>query len=236
MRPSGRQIDEMRSVSIETGVTKHAEGSCLIKMGDTHVLCTATLEDRVPPFIKGSGLGWVTAEYGMLPRSTSSRMRREAAAGKQGGRTVEIQRLIGRSLRAGVDRVALGERQITVDCDVIQADGGTRCASITGGWVALRLAVNKLMKAGDVTSDPLVKPVSAISCGIYAGQPVLDLDYPEDSVAGVDGNFIMTGDRLIEVQMSAEGATFSRDEMNRLMDLADKGVADLAKLQIEATS
>ncbi|WP_368185562.1 ribonuclease PH [Aestuariibius sp. HNIBRBA575] len=236
MRPSRRQIDEMRSVSIETGVTKHAEGSCLIKMGDTHVLCTATLEDRVPPFIKGSGLGWVTAEYGMLPRSTSSRMRREAAAGKQGGRTVEIQRLIGRSLRAGVDRVALGERQITVDCDVIQADGGTRCASITGGWVALRLAVNKLMKAGDVTSDPLVKPVSAISCGIYAGQPVLDLDYPEDSVAGVDGNFIMTGDRLIEVQMSAEGATFSRDEMNRLMDLANKGVAELAKLQIEATS
>eukprot|EP00903_Cladosiphon_okamuranus_P020203 g18543.t1 len=162
-------------------------------MGDTHVLCTATIEDRVPPFIKGSGLGWVTAEYGMLPRATNTRMRREAASGKQGGRTVEIQRLIGRALRAGVDRVALGERQITVDCDVLQADGGTRCASITGGWVALRLAVNKLMKAGDVTMDPLVDPVSAISCGIYAGQPVLDLDYPEDSEAGVDGNFIMTG-------------------------------------------
>jgi ribonuclease PH len=235
MRPSGRQIDEMRAVSIETNVTKHAEGSCLIKMGDTHVLCTATLEDRVPPFVKGSGLGWVTAEYGMLPRSTSSRMRREAAAGKQGGRTVEIQRLIGRALRAGVDRVALGERQITVDCDVIQADGGTRCASITGGWVALRLAVNKLMKAGDVTSDPLIAPVSAVSCGIYAGQPVLDLDYPEDSVAGVDGNFVACGDRMIEVQMSAEGATFSRDEMNKLLDLADKGIAELAALQLDAT-
>jgi ribonuclease PH len=153
MRPSGRELDEMRAVSIETNVTKHAEGSCMIKMGDTHVLCTATVENHVPPFIKGSGLGWVTAEYGMLPRSTTSRMRREATAGKQGGRTVEIQRLIGRSLRAGVDRVAMGERQITVDCDVIQADGGTRCASITGGWVALKLAVNKLIKAGDIVSD-----------------------------------------------------------------------------------
>jgi ribonuclease PH len=225
----------MRAVSIETGVLKHAEGSCLIKMGDTHVLCTATIEDRVPPFVKGSGLGWVTAEYGMLPRSTNSRMRREAAMGKQGGRTVEIQRLIGRALRAGVDRVALGERQITVDCDVIQADGGTRCASITGGWVALRLAVGKLMKAGDVISDPMVDPVAAISCGIYAGQPVLDLDYPEDSAAGVDGNFIMTGTgRLIEVQMSAEGATYSRDQMNALLDLAEKGVGDLVTKQREA--
>ena len=236
MRPSGRDLSEMRPVSIETGVTKHAEGSCLIKMGDTHVLCTATLEDRVPPFIKGTGLGWVTAEYGMLPRSTTSRMRREATAGKQGGRTVEIQRLIGRSLRAGVDSVALGERQITVDCDVIQADGGTRCASITGGWVALRLAVNRLMKAGDVISDPLVEPVAAVSCGIYAGQPVLDLDYPEDSEAGVDGNFVMLGNgRLIEVQMSAEGSTFSRDEMTRLMDLADKGLAELVAAQKAAT-
>lgn len=204
----------------------------MIRMGDTHVLCTATIEDRVPPFIKGSGLGWVTAEYGMLPRSTTSRMRREAAAGKQGGRTVEIQRLIGRSLRAGVDRVALGERQITVDCDVIQADGGTRCASITGGWVALRLAVNKLMKAGIVKADPLIEPVAAVSCGIYAGQPVLDLDYPEDSEAGVDGNFIMLeSGRLIEVQMSAEGATYSRDQMNQLMDLAEKGIAELAATQ-----
>jgi len=226
----------MRSVSIETGVLKHAEGSCLIKMGDTHVLCSATIEDRVPPFVKGSGLGWVTAEYGMLPRSTGSRMRREATVGKQGGRTVEIQRLIGRSLRAGVDRVALGERQITVDCDVIQADGGTRCASITGGWVALRLAVAKLMKAGEVISDPMVDPVAAVSCGIYAGQSVLDLDYPEDSEAGVDGNFIMTASKqLIEVQMSAEGATYSRDQMNALLDLAQKGVGELVAKQREAT-
>jgi len=209
----------------------------MIRMGDTHVLCTASLEDRVPPFIKGSGLGWVTAEYGMLPRSTSSRMRREATAGKQGGRTVEIQRLIGRSLRAGVDRVALGERQITVDCDVIQADGGTRCASITGGWIALRLAVNQLLKLGDIISDPLVDPVAAVSCGIYAGQPVLDLDYPEDSEAGVDGNFIMTGSgQLIEVQMSAEGATYSREQMNQLMDLAEKGVGELVSAQKAAVN
>jgi len=227
----------MRTVSIETGFTKHAEGSALIKMGDTHVLCTATIEDRVPPFIKGSGLGWVTAEYGMLPRATNTRMRREAASGKQGGRTVEIQRLIGRSLRAGVDRVALGERQITIDCDVLQADGGTRCASITGGWIALKLAVNALMKAGDVISDPLVDPVAAISCGIYAGQPVLDLDYPEDSEAGVDGNFIMTASgRLIEVQMSAEGSTFSRDQMDHLLNLAEKGVGELAAAQRAATA
>ena len=235
MRPSGRELSEMRSVSIETGFTKHAEGSALIKMGDTHVLCTATIEERVPPFIKGSGLGWVTAEYGMLPRATNTRMRREAASGKQGGRTVEIQRLIGRALRAGVDRSALGERQITIDCDVLQADGGTRCASITGGWVALRLAVDKLIKTGDVVSNPLVSPVSAVSCGIYAGQPVLDLDYPEDSEAGVDGNFIMMGDgQLIEIQMSAEGSTFSRDQMNSLMDLAEKGVGELAAAQLAA--
>ncbi|MEL6806237.1 MAG: ribonuclease PH [Pseudomonadota bacterium] len=235
MRPSGRELNEMRAVSIETGFTKHAEGSALIKMGDTHVLCTATVEERVPPFIKGSGLGWVTAEYGMLPRATNTRMRREAASGKQGGRTVEIQRLIGRALRAGVDRVALGERQITIDCDVLQADGGTRCASITGGWVALRLAVDKLMKAGDVISNPLISPVAAVSCGIYAGQPVLDLDYPEDSEAGVDGNFIMMGDgQLIEIQMSAEGSTFTRDQMNSLMDLAEKGVGELAAAQLAA--
>lgn len=236
MRPSGRKLSEMRPVSIETGFTKHAEGSALIKMGDTHVLCTATIEDRVPSFIKGSGLGWVTAEYGMLPRATNTRMRREAASGKQGGRTVEIQRLIGRSLRAGVDRVAMGERQITVDCDVLQADGGTRCASITGGWVALRLAVQKLMKAGDLVTNPLISPVAAISCGIYAGQPVLDLDYPEDSEAGVDGNFILLGNgQLIEIQMSAEGSTFSRDQMNTLMDLAEKGVSELAAAQMAAT-
>lgn len=237
MRPSGRSLDQMRDVSIETNVTKHAEGSCMIRCGDTHVLCTATLEERVPPFMRNSGQGWVTAEYGMLPRSTSSRMRREATSGKQGGRTVEIQRLIGRSLRAGVDRVALGERQITVDCDVIQADGGTRCASITGGWVALRLAVNKLLKAGDITSDPLISNVAAVSCGIYAGQPVLDLDYPEDSEAGVDGNFIMLANgQMIETQMSAEGATYSRAQMNELLDLAEKGVSELVAAQNAAVA
>jgi len=207
----------------------------MIKIGDTHVLCTATLEERVPPFLRNSGQGWVTAEYGMLPRATNTRMRREAAAGKQGGRTVEIQRLIGRSLRAGVDRQALGERQITVDCDVIQADGGTRCAAITGGWVALRIAVNKLLKAGDIVTDPLMAPVAAVSCGVYGGQPVLDLDYPEDSEAGVDGNFVMTGSgQLIEVQMSAEGATFTHAQMGQLMELADKGVKELVAAQLAA--
>ena len=232
MRPSGRKLDEMRVVSIETGVTKHAEGSCLIRCGDTHVLCTATIEDKAPPFLKGTGLGWVTAEYGMLPRATNTRNRREAAAGKQSGRTQEIQRLIGRALRAGVDRAALGERQIVVDCDVIQADGGTRCASITGGWVALRLAVNKLLKAGMITSDPLVDHIAAVSCGIYAGQPIVDLDYAEDSEAGTDGNFILTGrGRLVEVQMSAEGATFSRDEMSKLLDLSETGIAALVAAQ-----
>ncbi|MEM9854541.1 MAG: ribonuclease PH [Pseudomonadota bacterium] len=231
MRPSGRQTNELRAVEIEIGTSKHAEGSCLIKMGDTHVLCTASLEERVPPFLKGSGLGWVTAEYGMLPRATHSRMRREAKNG-QSGRTQEIQRLIGRSLRAGVDRVALGERQISLDCDVLQADGGTRCASITGAWVALKLAVQKLMKAGDVLSDPLVDPVAAVSCGIYAGQPVLDLDYEEDSEAGVDGNFVITGSgKLVEVQMSAEGATFSRAQMDDLLDLATQGVNRLVEAQ-----
>ena len=233
MRPSGRKIDQMRDVSIETSVTRHAEGSCLIRMGDTHVLCTATIDERVPSFLKNSGLGWVTAEYGMLPRATHTRMRREAKNG-QSGRTQEIQRLIGRSLRAGVDRVALGERQITVDCDVIQADGGTRCASITGGWVALKLAVNQLMKTGIVISDPLVDPVAAISCGIYAGQEILDLDYPEDSEAGVDGNFIMTAGKLVEVQMSAEGATFGRGQMDKLLDLAETGITELNRVQMDA--
>lgn len=235
MRPSGRKTDQMRPISIETGVSRHAEGSCLIRVGDTHVLCTATIDERVPPFMKNTGLGWVTAEYGMLPRATNTRMKREAKDG-QSGRTQEIQRLIGRSLRAGVDRVALGERQIVVDCDVIQADGGTRCASITGGWVALRLAVNKLMKAGLVLSNPLIDPVAAVSCGIYAGQPVLDLDYPEDSEAGVDGNFVLTGGRLIEVQMAAEGATFTRDQMSKLLDLAEKGVTELAAAQLAAVA
>ena len=231
MRPSGRDLNEMRPIVIETGVTRHAEGSCLIKCGDTHVLCTATLEERVPPFLKNTGLGWVTAEYGMLPRATNTRMRREAKNG-QSGRTQEIQRLIGRALRAGVDRVALGERQITIDCDVIQADGGTRCASITGGWVALSLAVQKLMKAGDVITNPLTDNIAAVSCGIYAGQPVLDLDYPEDSEAGVDGNFVLTGrGRLVEIQMSAEGSTYSRAQMNELLDLSEKGVAELVAAQ-----
>ncbi len=237
MRPSGRTLNEMRSISIETGVTKHAEGSCLIKMGDTHVLCTATIEDRAPSFLKGTGLGWVTAEYGMLPRATNSRNRREAAAGKQSGRTQEIQRLIGRALRAGVDRSALGERQIVIDCDVIQADGGTRCASITGGWVALRIAVNKLLKSGMIVSDPLIDHVAAVSCGIYAGQAICDLDYAEDSEAGTDGNFILTGSgKLIEVQMSAEGATFSRAQMNELLDLAEGGIAALVAAQKAATA
>ena len=237
MRPSGRKLDELRSITIETNITKHAEGSCLIKIGDTHVLCTATVEDRVPPFVKGSGLGWVTAEYGMLPRSTGSRMRREASSGKQGGRTIEIQRLIGRSLRAGVDRVALGERQITVDCDVIQADGGTRCASITGGWVALKLAVNKLLREGVLLSDPLISPIAAISCGIYAGQTIADLDYAEDSEAGVDGNFIMMGSgSMIETQISAEGSTYSRNQLDELMDLAVKGISELAAAQEKATA
>ena len=221
----------MREISIETGVTRHAEGSCLIKCGDTHVLCAASIEERVPPWMKNTGLGWVTAEYGMLPRATHTRGRREAKNG-QSGRTQEIQRLIGRSLRACVDRPALGERQITIDCDVIQADGGTRCAAITGGWVALRLAVNTLMKAGLVTTNPLLDHVAAVSCGIYAGQPVLDLDYPEDSEAGVDGNFVqMGGGKLVEVQMSAEGATFTREQMGTLLDLAAKGVGELVAAQ-----
>lgn len=235
MRPSRRELNEMRAVTIETGVNRHAEGSCLIRVGDTHVLCTASLEERTPPFLKGSGLGWVTAEYGMLPRATNTRSRREAATGKQGGRTVEIQRLIGRSLRACVDRSALGERQITIDCDVLQADGGTRCAAITGGWVALRQAVNRLMVAGLVNGDPITNHVSAVSCGIYAGQPVLDLDYAEDSEAGVDGNFVFLGhDRLIEVQMSAEGATFSREQMDALLDLAQRGSDALVQAQTAA--
>lgn len=232
MRPSGRKLEEMRAVVIETGVMKHAEGSCLIKMGETHVLCSASIEEKPPSFLKGTGLGWVTAEYGMLPRATGSRTRREAAAGKQSGRTQEIQRLIGRALRAGVDRSALGERQIVIDCDVLQADGGTRCASITGGFVALRMAVNGLLKSGALVSDPILDHVAAVSCGIYAGQGVLDLDYAEDSVAGTDGNFVLTGrGRMIELQMSAEGATFSRDEMGGLLDLAEAGIAQLVAAQ-----
>ena len=236
MRPSGRKLNQMRDITIETGVTRHAEGSCLIKCGDTHVLCTASLEERVPTFLRNTGLGWVTAEYGMLPRATHTRMRREAKNG-QSGRTQEIQRLIGRSLRAGVDRVALGERQISIDCDVIQADGGTRCAAITGGWVALKLAVKKLIASGDIQSDPLLDPVAAVSCGIYAGQSIVDLDYPEDSEAGVDGNFVMLGSgKLVEIQMSAEGSTFSRTQMDELMNLAESGISELVRAQKAATS
>lgn len=235
MRPSARMFDELRSVSIEINPMIHAEGSCLIKMGNTHVLCSATIEEKTPPFLKNTGLGWVTAEYGMLPRATNSRTRREAAAGKQSGRTQEIQRLIGRSLRAGVDRSALGERQIVVDCDVIQADGGTRCASITGGWVALKLAVTKLLKTGAISSDPLLDHIAAVSCGIYAGQPVLDLDYAEDSNAGTDGNFVVTGrGRLVEVQMSAEGSSFSQEEMLQLLELAKLGAGKLVAAQKRA--
>ncbi len=237
MRPSGRATDEMRPISIDINVTKNAMGSCIIRCGDTHVLCTASLEERVPPFLRNTGLGWVTAEYGMLPAATNTRNRREAQAGKQSGRTQEIQRLIGRSLRAGIDRVALGERQITIDCDVLQADGGTRCASVTGGWVALRLAVNKLIASGEIKSDPLTSQVAAVSCGIYGGQPVLDLDYAEDSEAGTDANFVMnnTGG-IIELQGSAEGATFKRAEFDTLLDLAEKGMAELAAAQETAVN
>ena len=228
-----RAPDQLRSVSLVPGFSKHAEGSCLAKFGDTHVLVTATLEERLPPWLKGQGRGWVTAEYGMLPRATLERTRREAAAGKQGGRTVEIQRLIGRSLRAAVDLEALGERQITVDCDVIQADGGTRTASITGAWVALADCIawmknRNMLKANKVLRDN----VAAISCGIYQGTPVLDLDYAEDSEADTDANFVMTGDgRIIEVQGTAEKTPFSQDEFLALMELARKGVARLVDLQ-----
>jgi len=232
MRPSKRAPDEMRAVSIERGFAKHAEGSCLIKFGDTHVLCTASLEERVPPWLRGRGSGWVTAEYGMLPRSTHDRMRREVTAGKQSGRSSEIQRLIGRSLRAVVDMKELGERQITVDCDVIQADGGTRTASITGGFIALRDCID-WMKARDMVSDKVLSDnVAAISCGIYKGTPVIDLDYVEDSDAETDANFVMTGSGgIVEIQGTAEGEPFSRAELDALMDLASDGIAKLVDLQ-----
>lgn len=232
MRPSGRQADELRAVSIETGYTRHAEGSVLIRMGDTVVLCTASVDDRAPPFLRNTGLGWVTAEYGMLPRSTHTRSRREAAAGRIGGRTQEIQRLIGRSLRAGLDRVVLGERQILIDCDVLQADGGTRTASITGGWVALRLAAQTLVDGGVIGENPIREHIAAISCGIYEGTPVLDLDYPEDSAADTDANFVMTGSGgLVELQGSAEGAPFSQDEFLALLGLARHGIGSLVEAQ-----
>ncbi|MGN6147939.1 MAG: ribonuclease PH [Rhizomicrobium sp.] len=235
MRPSKRAFDQLREVSLTPGVARHAEGSCLVKFGDTHVLTTVSLEEKAPPFLKGTGKGWVTAEYGMLPRSTHERMRREAAAGKQSGRTQEIQRLVGRSLRAVMDLSALGERQIVIDCDVLQADGGTRTASITGGFVALSQCVKFMAKTGMITKPAIKDNVAAISCGIYKGTPVLDLDYDEDSTAETDANFVMTGaGGLVEIQGTAEGAPFSDDEFAQLMKLARKGIMDLVELQKKA--
>jgi ribonuclease PH len=237
MRPSGRAADQLRSVSLEPGFSRHAEGSCLVRFGDTHVLCTASVEEKVPPFLRNSGRGWITAEYGMLPRSTHTRTEREAARGKQSGRTLEIQRLIGRSLRACVDLQALGERQIKLDCDVLQADGGTRTAAITGGWVALHGAIARLRKGGQLSADPLTGQVAAVSCGIFGGAPVLDLDYAEDSKAEADANFVLTGDgRIIEIQGTAEGAPFAESDFLALMALARGGIAALMDLQRRATA
>ena len=235
MRPSGRAPDALRAVSLETGAAKYAEGSCLARFGDTHVLCAATVEEKVPPFLRNSGTGWVTAEYGMLPRSTHTRTDREAAKGRQSGRTQEIQRLIGRSLRAVTDMKALGERQVRIDCDVLQADGGTRTAAITGSYVALHLALQKLVTAGKLGKLPLADHVAAISCGIYQGTPVLDLDYPEDSGADADANFVLTGaGRIIEVQGTAEKIPFSEAELMQLLGLARKGIGELVTLQKKA--
>ena len=235
MRPSGRAPDQMRTITIEPNFTRHAEGSVLIGFGDTKVLVTASVEERVPPFLRGKGEGWVTAEYGMLPRATHTRGAREAAKGKQSGRTQEIQRLIGRSLRAVTDLKALGERQIVLDCDVIQADGGTRTAAISGAWVALRLAVNGLVKAGKLTGDPITQQVAAVSCGIYKGTPVLDLDYDEDSSADADANFVLLGNgHIAEAQATAEGATYDEEALLRLLRLARIGCADIFRAQAEA--
>jgi ribonuclease PH len=232
MRPSKRAPDEMRAVTFERGMLRHAEGSCLVRFGDTHVLVTATLEERLPPWLKGQGRGWVTAEYGMLPRATHERTRRESSAGKQSGRTLEIQRLIGRSMRTVVDLVSLGERQITLDCDVIQADGGTRTASITGAWIALYDCIEWMKKRSMLKKDPLKDHVAAISCGIYQGTPVLDLDYAEDSGADTDMNFVMTGSNgIIEIQGTAEKKPFSDEELAQLIALARKGVGKLIDLQ-----
>ncbi|MBU3630115.1 ribonuclease PH [Polynucleobacter sp. AP-Melu-500A-A1] len=234
-RPSGRAPQELRAVSISRAFTKHAEGSVLIAFGDTKVLCTASILEKVPPHKKGSGEGWVTAEYGMLPRSTHTRSDREAARGKQSGRTQEIQRLIGRAMRSVFDLKILGERTIHLDCDVLQADGGTRTASITGAYVAARDAVNQLLKSGVLTQDPIIDSVAAISVGIYQGTPVLDLDYPEDSSCDTDMNVVMTGNGgMIEVQGTAEGATFSRVELSALLDLADEGIRELTRLQADS--
>jgi ribonuclease PH len=232
MRPSRRQPEELRAVTLDRGVVKYAEGSCLVKFGDTHVMVTATLEDRLPPWLKGQGRGWITAEYGMLPRATHERTRREASAGRQSGRTLEIQRLIGRSLRAVVDVAALGERQITVDCDVIQADGGTRTAAITGAWVALHDCLTWMKTRSMVPSNPLRDHVAAISCGICNGVAVLDLDYAEDSCADTDANFVMTGaGHLVEVQGTAEKTPFTEEQLLALLALARKGIAKLVDLQ-----
>ncbi|WP_137752406.1 ribonuclease PH [Sphingopyxis sp. L1A2A] len=236
MRPSGRAPDQMRPIAIETAFTIHAEGSVLVSFGNTKVLVTASVDEKVPPFLRGKGQGWVTAEYGMLPRATHTRGSREAAKGKQSGRTQEIQRLIGRSLRAVVDMKKLGERQIIIDCDVIQADGGTRTASISGAWVALRIAVDKLLETQAIAEDPIEDKVGAISCGIYNGTPVLDLDYDEDSVAEADGNFVLTGrGQIVEVQASAEGATYDEEGLLRLLRLARIGCTEIFAAQDKAT-
>ena len=237
MRPSGRMPGELRAISFERGFTKHAEGSCLVRFGDTHVLCTATLEEKVPPWLKGLGKGWVTAEYGMLPRSTGERMRREAASGKQSGRTQEIQRLVGRSLRAVVDLVTLGEKQITLDCDVIQADGGTRTAAITGSWVALHDCLKWMQARSMFKAWPLKDHVAAISCGIHGGVGVLDLDYAEDSTADTDANFVMTGTGdIVEIQGTAEGEPFTQDALLELLELAKAGISQLVALQKQAVA
>ena len=237
MRPSERRPDALRAVTLETGVNRYAEGSCLIGFGHTKVLVTASLDEGVPPFLRGKGQGWVTAEYGMLPRATHTRGRREAAQGKQSGRTQEIQRLIGRSLRAITDMKALGERQISIDCDVIQADGGTRTASITGAWVALRLATRFLLTEGVITRDPILDQVAAISCGVFADTPVLDLDYEEDSNAEADANFVLTGaGDIVEIQATGEKRGFSQAEFESLFGLARKGISELIELQKAAVA
>jgi ribonuclease PH len=237
MRPNNRALDELRPISIETGVSPYAEGSCMIKCGNTHVLCTASVDENVPRWMKGKGKGWVTAEYGMLPRATHTRGRREAARGGQGGRTMEIQRLIGRSLRAGVDLEKLGERQIILDCDVLQADGGTRTASITGAWVALKLACQFLVDNKKIEADPITDQIAAVSCGIVDGTCRLDLEYVEDSAAQADANYVLSGSGgIIEVQASAEDTPFSTEEFSELMRLAQKGIGELCELQTKAIS